>query len=248
MSVESNLRSCHNSVFIPSMIGLEKLPEKFSSYSLSFGVFLIVYWAFYKLNIHKGVCIHFVFILGGLVVPLGLFWCFLFKDLSLMFLSTSIIVASLNLGHGESCAVAVNASAIAQRPRKFIKGFSSPSLSSFWSELLAFSYRCQPQGNRWRQKTPVLSDTWLAFFVLIWCPNGHSCCHVFKLWTRTKVVDFRICNASESNVKLHIIEKFSIACKNWSGIAFVCFTSVCEWCRKRAPSSSTNQMQNENKA
>ena len=103
------------------------------------------------------------------------------------------LLPSLTLSPGESCAVAVNAGAIAQRPRKFIKGFSSSSLSSFWSELLAFSNRCPPQANRRRQKTPVtktknvlfwdffIGTIFLAFFVLLWCPNGHNCCHVFRI-------------------------------------------------------------------
>ena len=88
----------------------------------------------------------------------------------------------------------------------------------------------------------------LAFFVLLWCPNGHNYCHVFKFWTCVKVIGFRISNVRECNVKLHIIRKFSIACQNWSGIAFVFFTSACEWCRKRTLSSSTNQLQNKNKS
>ena len=65
----------------------------------------MVYWAFYTFNIHKGVCRNacnvLSFILRGLVVPLGLFLCFLVTDLSQVFLYTwviySIVVAFANL-------------------------------------------------------------------------------------------------------------------------------------------------------
>ena len=86
----------------------------------------------------------FLFILGGLVVPFGLFLFFVFCSpighgcFCVPALFVASLLSSLDLGPGESCAVAVNASAIAQWPWKFIKGFSSSSLSSFWSKLLAF--------------------------------------------------------------------------------------------------------------
>ena len=65
----------------------------------------MVYWAFYKLSIQKGVCWNvcdvFLFILGGLVVPLGIFLRFLFTDMSQVFLYTctvcSIIVVLAKL-------------------------------------------------------------------------------------------------------------------------------------------------------
>ena len=77
----------------------------------------MVYWAFYKLNIHKGICRDacyvFLFILSGLVVPLGLFFVFFSPICHRCFCIPASCVGSLNLGPGESCAVTVNASAIA---------------------------------------------------------------------------------------------------------------------------------------
>ena len=96
--------------------------------------------------------------------PWGSFCVFCSPICHRCFCILASLLSSLNLGPGESCAVAVNAGAIAQRPRKFIKGFSSSSLSSFWSELLAFSNRCPPQANRRRQKTPVTKTKNVLFW------------------------------------------------------------------------------------
>ena len=72
---------------------------------------------------------------------------FLFTKLSQVFLYTCIM-CNIIVVLAKDYAIAVNASAISQRLRKFIKGFLSSSLSLFWLELLAFSYRCPPQTNR----------------------------------------------------------------------------------------------------
>ena len=75
--------------------GLSKPLQNFFFAFLIIWWLLMVYWAFYKLNIHQGVCRNacnvFLFILGGLVVPLGLFLCFLFTNLSQVFLYTCTI-------------------------------------------------------------------------------------------------------------------------------------------------------------
>ena len=185
------------------MISSEKLLQKFFFASLIIWKLLMVYCAFYTFNIHKGVCRNacnvLSFILGGLVVPLGLFLCLLVTDLSQVFLYTwviySIVVAFANLKPWRKlcCCCCCECKRNCPTATKFIQGFSSSSLSLFWSELLAFSYRCPPQTNRRRQKTPVtktknvlfwdffIGTIFLAFFVLIWCPNGHNCYHVFRI-------------------------------------------------------------------
>ena len=137
------------------------------------------------------------FILGGLVVPLGLFLCFLITNLLQVFLYTcviySIVVVFANLRPWRKLCCCCECKRNCPTATKFIQGFLSSSLSSFWLELLAFSYRCQPQTNRRRQKTPVtktknmlfwdffIGTVFLAFFVLLWCPNGQNCYHVFRI-------------------------------------------------------------------
>ena len=157
----------------------------------------MVYWAFNKLNIHKRICQNacnvFLFILGGLVVPLGLFLWFLFTELSQMFLYTciicSIIVVVAELRPWRKLCCCCECERNCPTATKFTKGSSSSSLLSFWWELLAFSYR-YPQTQivdvrnlPWPKRRMCFSGIFrlarsLAFFVLLCCPSGHNCCHV----------------------------------------------------------------------
>ena len=114
------------------MISSEKLLQKIFFASLIIWRLLMVYWAFYTFNIHKGVCRNacnvLSFILGGLVVPLGLFLCFLVTDLPQVFLYTwviySIVVAFANLKPWRKLCCCCECKRNYPTATKFIQGFS----------------------------------------------------------------------------------------------------------------------------
>ena len=160
----------------------------------------------------------FLFILGGLVIPLGLFLCFLFTYLSQVFLQTcticSVTVFLAKLRPWRKLCCCCECQRNCPTAEVIYQGiFISRTFIVFVGAFGVFillpttNKSLTPENSRDQKE----ECAFLGFF------DWHDLLHFlspfgvlmtttvimfFKFWTRTKVVGFKICNASECDEKI----------------------------------------------
>ena len=185
-------------VLFNSNVGLNKVMQGFFFAFLVIWWLVMLFWAYYKLDMQQKICggdckdkfDALLFLLGGLIVPCGIFISLLFSDLAQMFLFACIscsfvaILAKSTLCKCKcecTCECAITLATV----RSFYKVFSSLSPFSFCQQLLPFLKRYPPQTKRRHQKTLVTKTKNVSFLDF---STGMTCgifyLPLLSLWVR----------------------------------------------------------------